>query len=106
MILFALTVMGLWCVQIGAGRAPEQQQKPRLPRVRPPGRVPEAVVADLCKPLGSTCCRERRMNSWPLNRMVRHQFEARCLWRSVTPLPSRPTMRLLVMATRKTWRAR
>src|SRR5438132_3444703 len=43
--------VGRWCVQIGAGGAAEQQQKPRLPRVRPPGRVPEAVVADLVQAL-------------------------------------------------------
>ena len=27
----------------------------------------------LCRPLGRTCCRKRRMNSWPGKRLVRHR---------------------------------
>ena len=42
------------------------------------------------------------MNSWPGMRLVRHRLESRCLWRMVTVSSSRPTMRVLVMAMRKT----
>ena len=42
------------------------------------------------------------MSSWPVKQVVRHCIDLRSLWRMVTPLSSRPTMRLLVMATRNT----
>jgi len=33
----------------------------------------------LCRPFGRTCCRNRRMNSCPGMRLVRHSFARRCL---------------------------
>ena len=42
------------------------------------------------------------MNSCPGMRLVRQRLDLRCLWRMVTASSSRPTIRVLVMATRKT----
>jgi hypothetical protein len=42
------------------------------------------------------------MNSWPGMRVIRQRLDLRCLWRMATASSSRSTMRVLVIATRKT----
>jgi hypothetical protein len=85
--------LGRRCARARDRRALLQEQKPGTSRMVTARWMPQPIVADLVQPLGQHVLQEP---------MVRQRFEARCLWRTVTPLSSRPTMRLLVMATRKT----
>ena len=85
------------------GRALEQEQQTGSSCEIALGGVPQAEVADLVQALGRTCCRKRRMNSWPGIRLVRQRFDFAVL---VADGDGRRRRRrrcgVLVMAMRKT----
>ena len=84
-------------------RAIERQEQTGARSMIAPGGMPEAEVADLVQALRQHVLQEAAHELMAAEAAwCASALDARCLWRMVTPSSSRPTMRLLVMAMRKT----